>query len=282
MAETSRSALLRKFGAEIAEARVAAGLGVRELARRAGISTHSRVSELENGKRLVATDELERILETLAVSPGERERLMSLARSAEGPGQLNVGIPGVNATLAQLIDHERAAVRITDASPLLIPGLLQTSDYARAIMGGKPDIELRVTLRSGRRDILTRGREPVQLLALIDSEALVRPVGSPQVMLDQLRHILELAERPNVTVQVVSSTARGYHPMLAGAFELIQFAKAAPVVLLDHHSSSAFVWEPKNVEEYIEAAELIRTEVAMTPARSAEVIAEIVHGMETT
>lgn len=281
MAETSRSALLRELGAEIAAARRAASLGVRELARRAELSTHSRLSELEGGKRLLAIDELERLLDVLTVSASERERLLSLARTAEGPGQLNVGVPGVNATLAQLIDHERAAIRITDAAPLLIPGLLQTSDYARAIMAAESDSELRVTLRSGRRDILTRQRQPVELLALIDSDALVRPVASPEVMLDQLRHILRLIELPNVTVQVVSSTVRGYHPMLAGPFELLEFTKAAPVVLLDHHSSSAFLWEREDVARFIEAAEMIRTK-AMTPARSAEVIAKIVNGMEST
>lgn len=280
MAETSRRALLRELGAEITHAREAAGLGVRELGRQAEISSHSRVSELESGKRLLAVDELDRILDALRVPADERERLLGLARAAEGPGQLNVGLPGINNTLAQLIDHERAAVRITDASPLLIPGLLQTSDYARAIMSDQPDSELRVTLRAGRRDILTRARQPVELLALIGSEALVGAVAPPDVMRDQLRHILELGTRPNITVQVVSSTAPGYHPLLAGPFELIQFAKAPPIVLLDHHSSSVFLWEA-DVLAYVEAAEKVR-KIAMTPARSAEVIQAIVNGTETT
>ena len=172
-------------------------------------------------------------------------------------------------------------MRITDASPLLIPGLLQTSHYAKAIMNGESDTDMRVTLRAGRRDILTR-RNPCELVAFIDSEALIRPVGPPDVMADQLRHVLELAERPNVTVQVVSSTHPGFHPMLGGAFELIEFAKARPVVLLDHQRSSTFLWEEAEVLEYIEMAERIRREVAMTPKESVEVIAGIVHGMETT
>lgn len=281
MAETSRSASVRELGAELAAARRAASLGVRELARIANISTHSRISEQESGKRLLGADELARIFDALLLPDDERERLASLARSAEGPGQLNVGLRGVSATLAQLIDHERAATRITDASLGLIPGLLQTSDYARAIMDGRPDSELHVTLRSGRRDILTRAREPVELLALIDSEALVRPVAPPHVMAAQLRHVLELGARPNVTVQVVSSTVAGYHPLLVGPFELIQFAKADPIVLLDHHRSSTFLWDPDDVAEFVEAAKEIQQR-AMTPARSAEVIEKLVHGMETT
>lgn len=286
MAETSRSAsrsaLLRELGAELAEARLAAGLGVRQLARLANLTSHSRVSEQENGKTLLTTDELARVFDALKMPREERERLNGLVRSSKGPGQLNVGIPGINTTLAQLIDHEGRATRITDATLGLIPGLLQTSDYARAIMGDQPDSELRVTLRSGRRDILTRTPEPVELLALIDSEALVRPVASPRVIVEQLRHILHMAERPNITVQVVSSTVAGYHPLLAGSFELIEFAKATPIVLLDHQQSSVFLWDWDDVQRFVEDAELIRTKIAMTPARSAEVIAKIVQGMETT
>lgn len=281
MAENTRRALLRELGAELQQARDAAGLSQRELARAAGISAHSRVSELESGKRLLTVSELERIFDSLKISAGDRERLLGLARSAEAPGQLYVGIPGVDRTLAQLIDHERVATRITDVAPLLIPGLLQTSDYARAIMGDQPDSELRVTLRAGRRDIITRSK-PVELIALIDSEALIRPVAPAKVLADQLRHVLDMAARDNVTVQVASSTSPGYHPMLAGPFELIEFAKARPVVLLDHHRSSAFLYEPGDVAEFVEAAEQIRREVAMTPKESVEVIADIVHGLETT
>jgi transcriptional regulator with XRE-family HTH domain len=278
MAETSRTALVRKLGAELQQAREAAGLGVRELARRAGISTHSRISELESGKRLLSADELDRIFDTLGIADDERDRLLGLARSAEGPGQLNIGPPGIGKTLAQLIDHERAASRITYAAPLLIPGLLQTSDYARAIIGDEPDTETRVALRSGRRDILTR-RNPAEMLALIDSEAFVRPIAPPDVMADQLRHVLRLAELPNVTVQIVSSTTAGFHPMLAGPFELIEFAKARPIVHLEHHRSSTFLWEEHDVAAFIEAAESIHR-VAMTAEQSTDLIVEIVNGME--
>jgi len=282
MAEnTVNYALVRELGAELQQARERAGRSQRELARAAEISTNSRISEAESGKRLLTLAEFERIFDRLELAPAERERLLELARSAEAPGELNVGQSGVGRTLAQLIEYERAATEIIDASPLLIPGLLQTSDYARAIMGDQPDSELRVALRSGRRDILTR-RNPVQLLALIDSEALVRPVAPPPVMADQLQHVLRLAEQDNVTVQVVSSTTPGYHPMLAGPFEVIKFAKARPIVLLDHHRSSAFLRQEDDVVEFVEAAETIRRKVAMTPRESHEVIARIVRGMETT
>lgn len=279
MAKTSRTALVRELGVELRQAREAAGLGQRELARRAQISAHSRISEAEGGKRLLSLDELDRIFDVLDVSTPELDRLQGLARAAEGPGQLNIGAAGIAKALAELIDHEQNAVRITDASPLLIPGLLQTSDYARAIVGDKPDAETRVKLRAGRRDILTR-RNPVELFSLIDSEALVRPIAPPDVMVDQLRHVRSLSERPNVTVQIVSSTRPGYHPMLAGPFELIEFAKAKPIVHLEHRRSSASLWEDDAIDAYIEAAEYLRHEVAMTPQQSTELITEIINGME--
>lgn len=279
MAETRRSALVRELGAELRQARESAGLGQRELARRAGISAHSRISEAESGKRLLSVDELERIFDALDVGVDERDRLLGIARSAEGPGQLNIGSASIGKALTELIDHEQNATRITDVSPLLIPGLLQTSDYARAIVGDMPDAETRVKLRAGRRDILTR-RNPVELFALIDSEALVRPIAPPDVMADQLRHVQSMAERPNVTVQVVSSTRPGYHPMLAGPFELIEFAKATPIVHLEHRRSSVSLWEDDVVASYIQAAEYLRQEVAMTAEQSTEVITEIINGME--
>lgn len=281
MVETSRIAQLRDLGAEIVEARKRAGLNQRQLAEKAGISTHSRISEMESGKRLLPQDELERILEALAIPGADRERLLSKARAATGPGQLNTGVLAINSTLAQLIDLERSAVRIVNAAPLLVPGLLQTGDYARAVIGSESGSELMVKLRSGRQDILTRARKPVELVALIDSEALVRPVVPPDMMLHQLRHIVAMANRPNVTVQVVSSTLTGYNPMLAGPFELIEPEKADKTVLLDHHSSSVFLWKRDDVDRFVAATEEIR-KVAMTPTRSVEVISEIIKGMEQT
>lgn len=279
MAESTASGPLRELGATLREARSELGISQRDLAKRAGIRAYSRVSEAETGKRLLNTHELEAIFTELKLGEAEREQLLALARTAEGvPGELNVGMPSVGKTLTQLIDYERVASRIVLVAPLLIPGLLQTSEYARQIMGTAPDPELRVTLRSGRRDILTR-RNPVELLAVIDSEALVRPVAPPEVMAHQLQHILTEAERPNVTVQVVSSTTPGYHPMLAGPFELIEFPKSDSIVLLDHHRSSTFLFHAEDVAEFVAAAEMMSQQVAMTPKESVEVIAGIVQGM---
>lgn len=253
----------------------------RELAKAAGFAAHNRISAIENGHRLPTVDECERLLDALGITDlDERERVLGLAaQAADGPGQLTVGPAVISETIVQLIDHERAARRITAAGPLLLPGLVQTSEYSRAIFGGKSDVEARVALRAGRRDILVR-RNPVELVALIDSEALMRPVVPPAETAHQLRYILQLAELPNVTVQVVPSLTVGYHPMLAGQFELIEFPTAGPIVLLDHHHASVILRDPEDVRMYVEDAEYLRKSVAMSPEASVELIAEIVHGME--
>lgn len=277
MGKTRSNAVLRELGAELAEARRAAGFSLRSLAEAAEISSHSRVSEVEQGRRILDIAEYERILAALGFSGEDQERILGIVRSEEGPGQLETGPPDIGHNLLTLIDYEQSASRITSAAPLLIPGLLQTSDYARAILGS----EAKVAMRSGRRDILTR-RNPAEFLALIDSEALVRPIDAPDVMLDQLQHLLKMGTHPNVTIQVVGSTRRGYNPMLAGPFELIEFTKARPVVHLEHHRAAAFLWEEADVGAFMEAADTLRREVAMSPEASLELIAEIVNGMETT
>lgn len=273
MGETMGDPALRELGAELRDARNTAGLTLRSLADRAGISSHSRVSEMEQGRRQLGLEEYKRILDVLAVGPEDRERIISVVRAVDSPGELNVGTPGIGKMLAQLVDHERAASRITNVAPLLIPGLLQTDDYARCIIG---DDNARVALRAGRGAILTRVK-PVEYLALIDSEVLVRPIGPREVMAHQLEHILRLAERPNVTIQVVMSTTPGYSPLLAGPVSLLEFEKARPIAFLDHHTSSAIIWEEAEVAKFAEAVERIK-ERAMSPAKSRELVAGIVNG----
>lgn len=279
MAEYKLSAALREAGADLRDLRQARGMSTRAVAEAALISSHSRVAEAERGMRRLSDEEYVRWADALDLAPEDRERILTKIRSSAGPGHLTLGPPGIGAQLVTLVDHEHVAKRITNVASLLIPGLLQTSDVARAILGD--DSETRVALRSGRRDILTRSRNPVEYFAVIDSEVLVRPIAPPDVMLDQMRHLIRMAELPNVTIQVVSSTRRGYNPLLAGPFELIEFEKAAPIVHLEHHRASVTVWDKDDVQAFIEAAENLRRTVAMSPELSVGLIASIVKGKET-
>jgi transcriptional regulator with XRE-family HTH domain len=254
-------------------------LTTRALADASGQSS-ANVSHWESGNRLPSEERLQRVLDALDAPEDERERLLGLRRRlAEGPGQLVAGAPSIGAQLVQLIEYEQVATRLVDVEPLVIPGLLQTADYARATFAGLSDVDTRVALRMGRRDVITRVRQPAELVAYIDTEVLVRPVGTPDVMVDQMRHLLEMGQRPNVQIRLVSSTTRGYTPMQAGAFLLMEFPAAPPVVHVEQYSTAAWVWDEQSVRGFYTAVEKI-DKIAMTPARSAEVIAEYVNGME--
>ncbi|HEX5404784.1 MAG TPA: helix-turn-helix transcriptional regulator [Pseudonocardiaceae bacterium] len=276
----NRGGEARELGAELRQLRDRAGKTMRTLAEEINASA-ANVSNWERAERLISEQRLIQLLDALNASDDERERLLGLRRQAVGPGQLVAGTPSIGAQLTRLIEHEQVAQRITDVAPLIIPGLLQTGDYARAIFGEMRDLDTRVALRLGRRDVLTRTRQPAALVAYIDTEVLVRPIAAPPVMADQLHHLLDMGSRPNVDIRLVSSTTPGYHPMLAGPFMLLQFPTAAPIVHFEHHTASALLWEEADVAEFVSAADQI-DQIAMTSARSAEVIRELVNGMETT
>lgn len=268
----------RELGAALRKLREDAGLNTRTMAARVGVS-NANISHWETGNRLVPLERLTTILDALSVTDEERDRLIGLRRRASGPGQLVAGVPSIGEQLTRLIEYERTAKRITDVSPLVIPGLLQTGDYARSVLGEGPNTDTRVALRAGRREVLTRRRNPVEFLALIDSDVLTRPIGTPEVMFDQLDHLLQMAKLPNVTIQLIPTTTPGYHPLLAGPFILLEFPTATPIVHLEHHRASAFLWEPQDVSAFVAAPDEIRTK-AMSPERSAEVIKEVAQGME--
>jgi transcriptional regulator with XRE-family HTH domain len=275
---TSQTPRARYLGAELRDARSNAGLGVRQLARQLGIG-HGKISLWENGKKIPSTEDVASYLAAVGVTGDERERLLELARLAEQPNWLAIGIPGIAEELAALMEFERTAEAIIDWSLVLIPGVMQTGDYARAIMDVQPMADTRVAMRLGRRDILVR-RNPVQFTALIGEYALRQPIAEPDVMADQLRHLRQTAELPNVTIQVIPSST-GFHPGLMGPFVVLKFPKAKPIVHLEHHRGSAFIFEDDDVAAYLDAAEIIRREVAMSPEESAGLIAEVIR-RETT
>lgn len=274
----SKPATAEELGKELQAHRNAAGLSLRALEQLVGMS-NAKISLWENGHRLPSLDDLGDVLDALRVTGDERERLLAMRREAEGPGELMAGPTTIGAQLSKLIEQEQAARRITEVAPLLVPGLLQTADYTRAILGGHPDTATRVTLRLGRQPILTRKQDPVEFHALIDDEVLVRHIASPKVMAEQLRHLLRMAKHPNITIQLVPSTLAAYTPMLAGPFILLEFDTAPPIVHLEHHRASASLWEEEDVRSFTAAAEKI-AKLAMTPDRTSEVIKELLNGME--
>jgi transcriptional regulator with XRE-family HTH domain len=242
-------------------------------ARALGVSP-SVVSYWETGKRIPNTENVSAYLQALGITGERRDNILDLARGAAEPNWLPVGIPGISQSLAGVLECERNAVAVTEWSIGAVPGLLQTADYAREIIGRSPDAEAKVALRLSRRDALTRQR-PLRLTALLSEMALRQVIGGPEVMADQLRYLLKMAKLKTVTLQVVP-IGEGWHPGLAGPFVLYSFAQAPSILHLEHHRAGAFVYDEEDVKAYKEAADKVR-EMAMSPSESAGLIASVVN-----
>jgi transcriptional regulator with XRE-family HTH domain len=273
--DTPRS---RALGAELRRLREnrAPGVSLRKFAQKVGVSP-TALSHWENGRKPPTSEQVAVLLGALGVVGPEQERLLEDARAALDPTWVE---PGVNRQLSALRDFEETATAITDVSPLLIPGLLQTEDYARQVMSNLPVDQLRRSLdaRMTRQRILTRAQQPVRLVALIGQPALTRPIGGPTVFIEQLRHLQKMVRLDNVDIRALS-TGPDYEPSLLGAFVLYEFDLAGPIVHFEHHRSSMFLPDKRDVEDMRVAAEKIK-EKAMSPTSTQELIADVINRTE--
>lgn len=237
------------------------------------------LSRWERGVAAPAIEDVASILAHLGVTGRERNRVLELARGGGTPDSLVPGSTpaGITHALAGLIELERTATVMTECLPLLVPGMLQTADYARAIIsrGGRSEneIDLRVTLRMGRRDSLTRPR-PLHLHAFVGEPAIRANIGGPQVMLDQLRHLLAMSGLPTVAVRVLPVSG-GWHPGLMGPFVLYEFADDPAIVFVEHHRSSVFLYNFDDVDGYRQAVTMLDAEALSTEESRAVILAEI-------
>lgn len=274
MVATTGTPRARALAAELRAARTSRDIGLRELARRIGIS-HTMVSQWENGHRLPKPEDVAAVLTGIGVDAAERTRIVELARHAGDKDWLVAGIPGAGQQMTGVLECERTAFRITEWIPWSIPGLLQTSDYARVVIGSD---EAKLNLRLARRDILAR-RNPVEFRAIIGEPGLRQIIGDNDVMIHQLHNLMNIPS--NVSVQVVP-IGRGWHPGLPGTFILYEFDHAPAIVHLEPFRSSSFVYNEHDVTDYKNAADTLREEVAMSPEESARFIADVIEELEAT
>lgn len=179
--------------------------------------------------------------------------------------------------LRQYIDHEAQATVIKSWHSNLVPGLLQTPDYARAglMAGGVKDVDAAVAERMGRQAILDRENPPTLLVMLAES-LLELPCGGPAVMKAQLAHILDLSERPNIGVRVVPKAA-GHHPGLDGPFMLLT-VETTDVAYVEAHGGGRLVTSAPQVRAFGLRYDWIG-QYALPECQSRDVIARIMGAM---
>ncbi|MFI7151456.1 Scr1 family TA system antitoxin-like transcriptional regulator [Nonomuraea sp. NPDC050022] len=216
-----------RFGRELARCRKEKGLSQRRLADRLRCSP-SLVGHIENGTRNPQLDFAERCDQFFELP--EKDYFIRLCRrihqSPSGPGWY----------MRWLDEIEPNAIMLRTWDPLLVPGLLQTEDYARAVFRGhlamlEPEVQEQVTARLQRQLILTRDDPPV-LWVLIDEWVLRRSIGEPRVMADQLSHLAAVAARQSVTVQIVAADSPCTDGLMSG-FVIAELPNAPTTVSVD-------------------------------------------------
>jgi transcriptional regulator with XRE-family HTH domain len=266
----------RRLGAELRRLREEAELTIDRVAEALECS-QSKISRIETGQVSATPRDVRDMLALYRVSDADREAIVQIAREARQRGwwQKFVDVPdGVPA----YVGLEAAATSIDIYMALIVPALLQTADYARAVIGAvRPDlpaaeIDRRVELRLHRQALLDQERPPT-LRVLLDDTVLRRAVGGPAVMAAQRRRLLKDADRPAVTLRVLPTEA-GAHAGMDGPFTIFGFPAAAErdVVALDSAADALYLEDADDLRRYRRVFELLLP-AALTPEESAALIA---------
>lgn len=187
----------------------------------------------------------------------KRRELVTLAEEGRKRGWWFKHNDALTGPYKVFLDFEAEASACLMWEPMVVPGVLQTREYAEAVMRGGPseltekEMRQRVDVRMERQGVLTHPVEPLQLLAIMDEAAIRRPVGGEKVMRAQLRRLMEVAELPNVTVQVLPFAA-GAHAGTLGSFAILEFPEANDqnVVYVESVPRQTFFEDPDEVRSY--------------------------------
>jgi transcriptional regulator with XRE-family HTH domain len=242
----------RRLAAELRRLRDQAQLTIDDVAEKLKCSA-SKISRIETGHVGVSTKDARELLRLYGLPDDQVEALVQLAREARRKGWWHAYQEAFTGAFVGL-EAEASSLRAYQA--LLVPGLLQTEDYTRAVIrAARPDataaqIEKRVQARLARQQLLTEA-DPPQYWAVIDEAVLCRSVGGPRVMLAQLNWLVDRAALPHVTIQVLPFSA-GAHAGMEGPFLILGFPEQADpdVVYVDNTTAGIYLEDPAEILRY--------------------------------
>ena len=254
--------------------RILLGAHLRRLRETKGISRESAGWEIRSSESKISRMELGRVgfkerdvadLLTLygVTDETERKALLMLARQANTPGWWHRYGDVLPPWFQSYLGLETAAALIRTYELQFVPGLLQTRDYARAVImigharSGSAEVERRVTLRMQRQELLVRP-QPTQLWAIVDEAVLRRPIGGVEVMRAQLEALIEATKLPNVRLQVIPFDVGG-HAAAGGSYSILRFPdpELPDVVYIEQLTSAVYLDKREDVDQYTTAMEVL-------------------------
>ena len=283
MATPSPTVRRKRLGIELRRLRERAELTCEDVGQRLECSG-TRISRMETGRISVRPGDVRELLEIYGVSGAEADSLVQLAREARRKGWWHTYGRVLPTWFEAYIGLESEAVRLRDFQSLVMPGLLQTEDYARAVLraaphaGSSAEIDRQVALRMERQKVLSQAAPPDVWVVLSESVLRVH-VGGPAIMRAQLRQLADVAERPNITLQVLPfATVAHVHPV--SPFTMLEFSDAADpaVVYLEHLTGSLFLENEDEVRRYRVIFDHLRAE-SLGTGQSAGLIAQVAAGL---
>jgi transcriptional regulator with XRE-family HTH domain len=266
----------RRLGAELRQRRERAGLSLEVVAERLECS-QSKISRIETGHTSVTVRDVRDMLTIYEATEAEIEELSDLARDARQKAWWH---PYTQVLSSAYVGLEAEAQRVRTYEQLVVPGLLQTEAYARAMMLTLPtrreeEVSDRIRVRMQRQSLLDR-EDDFSLWVVLDEAAVSRPVGGDEVMREQLHRLVEAAERPNVTIQLLPFEI-GAHAGMDGTFAILDFQEARDrsIVFAENATGGLFIDKYDEVQLYLLLFDIIHT-AALGPEHTVARIKELV------
>lgn len=255
MPKFTATARLKRLGSALRALRVASDLTVEQV----GESLHwsgSKVSRIETAKQIVSPEDVRELVARYGLGPEEIEKYVAIARKAKERDWWHKYDDVLPEWFEGYLGLEAEASKISTYESDLVPGLLQTEQYAAALLGVFPlrttpeEMERSVDLRRERQARLVE-KDPLILDAVISETVLRRPIGGLDVMRQQLAHLVSMMERANVTVRLLPFRA-GEHPGLDGAFSVLEFAdpEDGRIVTVETMTSTLYLERTRDVGTY--------------------------------
>jgi transcriptional regulator with XRE-family HTH domain len=271
----------RRLAAELRRLRERAGLTGDDVAKRVRWSA-SKVSRIETAQTTPRVSDIRKLLALYGVEGRDSDELLALAEEAAGKGWWETYSATLPPEYSALIGMEAEARSASSWAAQTVPGLLQTAGYAREVTNGyleriapvpPSETRRRVEVRLARQQVLTRDN-PLELRAVLDQSVLYRRFGNRDVMNSQIKKLLDLSERANISLRILPLD--GPHPIGTGAFVLLQFGDVhhvthQDVVYIENLTGSRYVEEEDEVYRYRRSFDRL-TELALDEAKSREVL----------